>query len=233
MANRVIDYELRERLAILKLDDGKANVVSFDFIAQMHEALDRAEQEAQSLLLVGRPGRFSAGFDMNVMGGGPDEMIRLVSDGCKLLSRMLVYPRPIVAACTGHALAAGAMLLLCSDFRVGASGEFKIGLNEVAIGLKTPFFLVELAHFRLSKLHLQRALIQAEIYSPSTAVDAGFLDGVTEPEKLTDLAILHARRLAPLPNTAFAAAKTRANGDVARRMVERLADDVASLRASC
>ncbi len=195
----------------------------------MHECLDRAlEEEAGAVLLVGRPGRFSAGFDMNVMGGGPEEMTRLVSEGCKLLARMLTHPRPIVAACTGHALAAGAMLLLASDYRVGASVEAKIGLNEVAIGLTPPIFLVELATLRLSKRHLQRALIHAEIYSPSTAVDAGFLDCVTDTEKLIEVAKMHATRLAPLPTEAFSAAKLRAHGEVARRMVEGLATDFGS-----
>jgi len=228
MANRIVGYELSDGIGLCRIDDGKANVISFDFIAELHEALDRAEKEAGAVLLVGRPGRFSAGFDMNVMGGGPEQMSRLVAEGCKLFARFLTYPRPIVAACTGHALAAGAMLLLSSDFRIGASGAFKIGLNEVAIGLTPPFFLVALAQGRVAPPHLQRALVQAEIHTPDLAVSAGFLDSVVEPEALLDAARAHAARLAPLPSPVFGVAKQRMNEALARRVIQGLERDLAA-----
>lgn len=229
--SEVISYELKDRVAILRFDDGKANALSPAAIEQLNAAFDRAEKEAGSVLLVGREGRFSAGFDLRVMSSGPEPMRALVGSGCKLMARMLTFPRPIVAAATGHALAAGALLLLSSDYRIGADGEFKIGLNEVAIGLKPPLFIVELARLRLSRRHFGRSVTQAEIYTPDGACDAGFLDRLASPEELFGTALAEAERLAPLPSPPFAAGKVRAYGETARLMVDRLEEDMASFES--
>jgi enoyl-CoA hydratase len=104
-------------------------------------------------------------------------------------------------------VAAGALALLAADARIGSQGDFKIGLNEVAIGMTLPIFAVELARHRLSKRHFQRATTQAELYAPAAAVDAGFLDRVASPESLMDVAFAEAERLAQVRQPAFANTK--------------------------
>ncbi len=131
----LVQYDLREGVARLSLDDGKANAISHAMLDAVNGALDRAEKEAGAVLIAGRPGRFSAGFDLSVMRSGGAAVGELVGGGARLALRLYEFPSPVVAACTGHALAMGAILLLASDTRLGARGDFKLGLNEVAIGM--------------------------------------------------------------------------------------------------
>ncbi len=192
-----IHYSQQGAVAKLLFDDGKANAVSPAAIDELHAALDRAEKEAGAVALIGRPGRFSAGFDLASMRAGPAESRALVKAGALLLARMCEAPLPIVAGCTGHALAMGGLLLLASDSRIGAAGDFKLGLNEVAIRLTLPLFAVELARDRLSRRHLQRATAFAELYTPEAAVDAGYLDRVVAPAALEAETLAEAARTGP------------------------------------
>ncbi len=226
MPGETVRSELREGVAIVRIDDGKANALSHARIEALEDVLDRAEREAGSVLLVGRPGCFSGGFDLATMRGGPEAARGLVAAGAELFLRLFELPLAVVAACSGHALAAGAVLLLSSDLRLGARGEYKIGLNEVAIGLTLPIFGVELARARLSRRHFERAAIQAEIYAPEAAVDAGFLDRAVDPELLFDVALAEATRLARLPQPAFRDTKLRSHGEIAAGIRATLADDL-------
>jgi len=220
--SELVRYELRESVALLHFDDGKANALSADAIGALGQALDRAEKdEARALALFGRPGRFSAGFDLSVMRQGGSAVLDLVRSGAELGLRLYTFPCPVIAGCTGHALAMGALLLLCSDERIGTRGDFKIGLNEVAIGMTLPYFGVELAKARLSRRHLTRAVAEAEIYDPEAAVDAGWLDRVVGPEALSESVLALATRLATLD--------TRAHTETKRSLRD---DDVAAIRAS-
>ena len=118
--------------------------------------------------------------------------------------RVFSHPQPVVAACTGHAIAAGAFLLLASDTRIGINGNYKLGLNETAIGSPFPVFGHELAASRLSKRHLTPALVQSKLYDPDGAVDAGFLDEVVAPENLESRSLSIAKQLSTLPARAYA-----------------------------
>ena len=229
MPGPLVDYSLDDRVALLRLDDGKANALSHAAIGALQAALDRAEKEAGAVCLLGRAGRLCAGFDLAVMRSGPQAMRELVGAGAELCLRMAVHPLPIVIGCTGHALAAGALLLLSADTRIGARGDFKIGLNEVAIGMSLPIFAYELARERLSKRHLLRATAQAELYSPDAAVDAGFLDSVCEPQELAAAALAEARRLSALPQPAFARTKQALRGEMVASSRATLAEDMARL----
>src|SRR5262249_52732794 len=137
-------------------------------------------------------------------------------------------PRPVVAACTGHALAAGAILLLVADQRIGALGDFKIGLNEVAIGLTLPVFAVELARDRLSKRHFTAAATQAAIYDPDGAVDAGYLDRTEAADVLPEAAFAEASRLAELGN-AFGYTKKNERWRTVKYIEDTLDEDMSLL----
>jgi enoyl-CoA hydratase len=226
LADAAVRSEIREGVSVVTLDDGKANALSHAVIDAIERALDAAEKEAGSVLLVGRPGRFSGGFDLVTMRSGPQAVRGLVTAGAELFLRLFELPLPVVSACTGHALAAGAILLLASDARIGTRGDFKIGLNEVAIGMTLPIFGVELARARLSRRHFERAASQAEIYAPEAAVDAGFLDRAVEPDAVLATALAEARRLAGLPQPAFAHTKLRSHGEIVAGIRATLEDDM-------
>jgi enoyl-CoA hydratase len=229
MASDRLHYELRDNVAVLRMDDGKVNALSHDMIGALRAGFDRAEREAGAVLLTGREGRLSAGFDLATMGGGPESAGKLVLAGAELLLHIYEYPRPVIVACNGHALAAGAILLLVSDLRIGCTGSFKIGLNEVSIQMTLPVFGMEFARARLSKRHFTKAVTQAQIFDPETAVDAGFLDRTTAPQALFDSAFADAARLAGLPHPAFRNTKQRERSATIRLIRETLHDDIAAI----
>lgn len=199
--------EMRDGLAVVRMDDGKANAFSFAMLEALDAALDAAERDAKALVLLGRPERFSGGFDLGVMNAGGEATIRLVTAGGRLALRLYEFPLPVVIGCTGHALAMGAVALCAADLRIGAAGAYKIGLNEVAIGLTLPPFAIELARARLAPTHLQRATALAEVFDPTNAVAAGFLDRVVAPAEVEKTTFEAAAALAALPARAHAGTK--------------------------
>ena len=229
MTSDKVRYELKDTVAVITMDDGKVDALSHEVIEMLHECLDRAEHEAAAVLLVGRDRRLSGGFDLSVMASSPDAARKLITAGAELMLRLYTFPRPVIVACTGHALAAGAILLLVGDARIGATGDFKIGLNEVAIQMTLPIFAMELARDRLSKRHFSHAATQAKVFDPETAKDAGFLDATVAPEKLFAAALDEARRLAALPDPAFRNTKEHERAATVRFIRETLVADLARL----
>jgi enoyl-CoA hydratase len=157
MTSAPVSYTREGNVAIVQMDDGKANALSSEMIDSLLEALTRAEAEASAMVLAGRPDRFCAGFDLRVMMSSPDAAKDLLRRGSTLLMRLYGATIPLVIACTGHALAGGALVVLTGDHRVGATGAFKLGLNEVAIGMPVPVLAMELARDRLVPTELPRA----------------------------------------------------------------------------
>lgn len=220
MAEEPVQYALEGAVAVIRLDDGKANALSHTVLDALHAAFDRAEQDgAGAVAMVGRPGRFSAGFDLSVMSQGPDAVRDLVSKGARLAQRVFESPVPVVLGVTGHALAMGAVLCLAADERIGSDGAYKLGLNEVAIKMTLPEFALVLAADRLSRRHLSRATSGAEIYSPAAAVDAGYLDRVVADGEADAAASARAAELAEgLHGRAFAQTKRALRREAHARM---------------
>ena len=176
MESDALQIERRDAVTVLHVDDGKVNALSFDLIAAIKAAVEAADADdaVGAVVIHGREGKFSAGFDLGVMlAGDMAETVRLVADGGDLVRTLYGCGVPVVAACTGHALAAGALMLLGCDLRIGADVPAKIGLNEVAIKMVLPDWAMTIADARLSKRHLQRAIVNARVTAPADAVDAG------------------------------------------------------------
>jgi len=229
-----LKIERRDAVLVLHLDDGKANALSFELIVAIGDALRVAEADETvgAVVLHGREGRFSAGFDLGVMlGDDLDATIRLVADGGQLVHDLYASTVPIVAACTGHALAAGALILLGCDVRIGADIDAKVGLNEVAIKMVLPDWAFTIAGDRLSKRHLQRAVATARITTPRDAVDVGYLDEVVPADELFERAVAVASELAStLDASAYARTVTKLRGDVLATMAAQVAADRATVR---
>jgi enoyl-CoA hydratase len=208
--NDLVSYQLEDGIATLTLDNGKVNAVSPDVIAAFHTALDRAEADHAIVLITGTPGILSGGYDLKVMTASPQDAIDLVAAGSGLARRMLSHPFPIVVACTGHAVAKGAFILLSADYRVGVDGPFRIGLNEVQIGMTMHHVGIELARDRLRKSYFNRSVINAEMFEPQEAMRAGFLDAVVAPDELMPAARAMAEQMKKLNMTAHANTKVKA-----------------------
>ena len=229
MATDAVSTERRDGgVLICHVDDGKANALSMEIIAAITAAIEEAEADAAvtSLVLHGREGKFSAGFDLTVMRSGDvAAMSELVASGGELVARLYGASVPVVAASTGHALAAGALLLLACDVRVGADVDCKIGLNEVAIGMVLPDWAFTIARARLSNRHLQRSVANARVTGASDAADVGFLDEVVSLDSLLDTAVARAAELAALDPKAYRDTVRKLRGNTLDEMTAQIADD--------
>jgi enoyl-CoA hydratase len=204
-------YELDGGIATITMDDGKVNALSPSMLRAIHAAFDQAEQDGAVVVLTGREAFFSAGFDLEVFAGGEaDRVVEMLRLGATLAERILAFPRPVLTACNGHAVAAGSFLLLAADLRIGTEGPFRIGLNEVKLGLTVPWFAIELARQRLQPAAFSRAVINANMYGPADAASAGFLDRVVGASELRAASLEDAAQLAELNAAAHIATKLRA-----------------------
>ena len=225
-----VTTERRDAVLVVSLDDGKANAITHAMIEQLGAALDEAEADGdiRAVAINGRDGRFSAGFDLSVMQAGPNEARELLGAGGQLGLRIYTFPKPVVLGCTGHALAMGSILLMVADARIGAAGPFKIGLNEIAIGMPVPRFAVEVARDRLAKHAFVPSVLHAQVHDPDGARDAGFLDQVLPPEEVPEAAIAHAAHLAAtLSLGAFTLTRTFVRGELGEQLATGMARDMA------
>jgi enoyl-CoA hydratase len=199
--------------------------MSPDHIAAIDSALDKAEKDNAVVMLVGQPGIFSAGFDLKVFQADAKAGVEMVKAGSTLCRRMLAFPTPIIGVCTGHSLAQGCFTLMACDFRIGVDGSFNLGLNEVQIGMTMHQFGIELPRARLNHSSFQRAVNTAQIFSPSEAVTAGFLDKVVPAEELMEAAITEAKRLAGLDLAAHHATKLKMSAELLKTLDNAIEKD--------
>ena len=225
----MITYTLSEQgIAHINLDDGKANALGPAMISNFLEALERADSEAKAVCVSGRPGRFCAGFDLKIMTKSPADAVALLTQGKDLFLKLYSMKVPVIIACTGHAVAGGALLLLCADARIGIEGEFKIGLNEVPIGMTMPKIGVELARDRLDPRKLTESVLLGKLYSPLEGRDVGYLDAVVPPEYLQKAVDSTCVQLAQLSSSAHHGTKMRMRRPTIDLIERTFAEDVAT-----
>jgi enoyl-CoA hydratase len=218
-------YALDDGIATITLDDGKVNALSTAMLRSIGEQLDRAEADGAVVVLTGRETTLSAGFYLRTE---PDGWPEMLAAGARLAERLLSFPRPTVVACNGNAIAMGAFVLLSADVRVGARGAFRIGLNEVAIGLTLPWFAIALARHRLARPYDDRCSVTGVILGPDEARAAGFLDRLVDPGELQDAARALATELTGIDAAAHAATKLR----VRERALAGVRDGITRLSGS-
>ena len=220
-AQNPLGVEQQGRVLVATMDDGRANAMTLTMTGALRAVIREAENDPGigAVVIAGREGRFSGGFDLSVMNGGDQNAIReMIAGGRDLVAAAYGSSVPVVAACTGHAIACGAFVLLGCDDRVGPDADVKIGLNEVAIGMVLPNWGVAIAVERLSRRHLQASVAHATLYNGKGAVEAGFLDAVVAPEAVITTAIERATRLAELDSAAYAGTVRALRGPVLARM---------------
>jgi len=225
MSTSPVSYRLADSIAHITMDDGKANVMNERMQQAINAALDRAEADKAVVLLAGRGGFFSGGYDVAMFKRSREEVVRTVRAGGELATRLLSFPYPVVAACTGHAIAQGGFLLLGADVRIGARGAFKFGLNEVVIGLTIPHYGVEIARLRLTPPGFNYSCVTGAVYGPESAERFGFLDRLVAPEDVLRVAQEEALALTRVDMTAHAQTKARVRGTTLKLMREGLVQD--------
>ena len=221
----LLTHENIEDISLVRLDDGKANAMGPGMISEINRALDEVERESKAVLITGRPGLLSGGFDLKVIRSGDIAAVQSMANaGAKLLLRIYGFPKPVVIATAGHGVALGAFLLLAADYRLGVHGEYRIGLNEVGIGMTLPPFALMLAKSRLATHHITNAAINANMYDPESAKTVGFLDEVTSTDELMARSIEKTQELAKLDPAAFGQTKMDFRGSDIENIMKNLED---------
>ena len=219
----LLTHEKLEEISIITLDDGKANAMGPSMIEALNNALDKAQESSRAVLIIGRPGLLSGGFDLSIIKSGDNNAIQaMVNAGARLLMRIYGFSIPVVMATTGHGVALGGFLLLAADYRFGVEGDYKIGLNEVALGMTLPPFAQMLAKSRIPPQYLTNTVINAHIYDPESAQQVGFLDEVTPVESLLQTSINKTKELALLDPSAFKRTKQDFRKDDITRILSNL-----------
>lgn len=204
----MVSCKHEDDLAYIRMEDGKANAMNMAFLEKLGEAFENAKSAKAVVLSSGQGAFFSGGLDLKTLPGlSQPDFLATVNRFEQVMRSILEFPLPVVAHVQGHALAGGAVLLLCCDYAVGAMGEYKVGLNETAIGIPLPEFVLELGKLKLLPNHWMRALVHGEAYYPLDAGEAGYLDEVLNPDEAFSRAREKARQLAKVPADAYLTTK--------------------------
>ena len=208
--SELVRYEYKDGIAVITMDDGKRNALPPAMFKGIYSALRQAEKDRAIVILTGREGVFSAGFDLKVMKAGNADTLRMLRAGYSLTARMLEFTYPIVAACNGHCFAMGVFMMLSTDYIIGSEGPFQIAANEVALGLTMPRVACTVMQQRLTPAAYQRTVVLSEHFTPDAAMTAGFFDELVPPDQL----LARARTLA----AQFGKLDMRAHADTKRRI---------------
>ena len=222
----LVTLKINENVAEITMDDGKANVLSHSMFDQLNEAFDAAEKEKAIVILKGRDGLFSGGFDLKELSKGSKEALELTSRGSRFARRILSFSTPVIGLSTGHCIAMGAFLMLACDYRVGVQGKFKIGLNETLIGMTMHDFGIELARYRIPLNYFSRSVINAELYTPSDAIEAGFYDAVIKVESMETNISEITQNFKNLNMSAFVGTKIKSRRSLLKTLDECIENDM-------
>jgi len=223
---KLAKYEFSDGIATITLQNGKANALSSQMFVDLNAAFDAAENDGAVVILTSDIRMLSGGFDLKELGQGVEAIKKLVVTGSRFTQRMLNFPLPIIVAVPGHCIAKAAFITLCADYAVGVEGNFKIGLNETAIGMTMHNVGIELARNGLNNRYFHRSAFNAEIFGPVEAVTAGFLDLIVQEENLKDTAATIAKQFSQLDLTAFGITKQRANRHIVTYLDECIEQDL-------
>ncbi len=212
--NNPVSYRREDPIATITLDDGKVNALGPAMQQAIGDALDQADRDdVGAVVIAGNQRVLSGGFDLKVLTGGDIQAgIDMLRGGFELAHRLLSYPKPVVIACTGHAIAMGSFLLCCGDHRVAAPA-YNIQANEVAIGMTLPYAALAIMKLRLTPSAYQQAVGLAKVYFGEAALAAGWVDEIVLPDVVLERAEEAAREFTGLHQRAHAASKLRARAE--------------------
>lgn len=229
MGHPHVQVERIEAVCLIKVDDERANAFSTALVQTLSEEIAMAEvdEEIGAVVIAGNQKAFFAGFDLGIIRTGDrKKIVEMTSAGGSLIRQAYGSKIPVVAACTGHAVAAGALMLLGCDYRVGTDALVKIGLNEVAIGLMLPKWALAIANERIATRYLQVAVVNAKLMTSDIAVDAGFLDEVVAAGKVVERAVEVAQGFAmDLDSKSYEMTVKAMRGSVLNEMDSGIASD--------
>lgn len=199
-------------VAIVALRRGKANALDVDFCKALKKEFRRlAKSDAKAVVLTSEGGIFSAGVDLpRAAAGGRKYLRALVVALDEMYEEIFFFPKPVIAAINGHAIAGGCVLACCADYRLLAQDAGRMGVTELRVGVPFPPFAFEVLRATTSPLHFPKFTASGETFDTQGALQNGFADEAVPADRLMSRAVEQAERLAAIRPEAFAVNKLHA-----------------------
>jgi enoyl-CoA hydratase len=226
-----VAYSIENKRANITMDDGKANAMDFDYFEEMNSALTEIESsESRVLIIKGRQGFFSGGLDLKLISTlTPNDIDKLAETFARTMLRVFLYPIPTVAICTGHAIAGGAMLAFACDRRHVINGNYRIQVNEIAIGIPLPSWMLLIGKSAIPPGFQTEALLHAKTYTPKEACDAGIFHGLIDNGEDIHVAVKSdIEALMNLNKPAYSISKKRLRGKETEEVLAMLKEELPS-----
>ena len=223
MADSIATLSKENDISIIKLDDGKANAFSYDMLSQVNELLTKVPRDSGALVITGREGLFSGGFDLKTLATGDMEKItKMVQLGYRLLLELFAFDRPIVAAVSGHSIALGLFVTCSADYRIAIDGKYVCQANEVRNNMDIPTQIMEIIKARVNKKYFYSAVYHSDAYSVQESIEVGYIDEVVSEDQFMQRVMEKAKELATLPHPFYANTKKTAQDDVRQKIADAI-----------
>jgi len=223
MPDSIATLSKENDISIIKLDDGKANAFSYDMLSQVNELLTKVPRDSGALVITGREGLFSGGFDLKTLATGDMEKItKMVQSGYRLLLELFSFDRPIVAAVSGHSIALGLFVTCSADYRIAIDGKYVCQANEVRNNMDIPTQIMEIIRARVNKKYFYSAVYHSDAYSVQDSIEVGYIDEVVSEDQFMKRVMEKAKELATLPHPFYANTKKTAQDDVRRKIADAI-----------
>ena len=223
MADSIATLSKENDISIIKLDDGKANAFSYDMLSQVNDLLKKVPRDSGALVITGREGLFSGGFDLKTLATGDMEKItKMVQLGYRLLLELFSFDRPIVAAVSGHSIALGLFVTCSADYRIAIDGKYVCQANEVRNNMDIPTQIMEIIRARVNKKYFYSAVYHSDAYSVQDSIEVGYIDEVVSEDQFMKRVMEKAKELATLPHPFYANTKKTAQDDVRQKIADAI-----------
>ncbi len=230
----MIELTRTDNLLTIRLAHGKASALDIELMDGLALAVAEAnESDAAAVILTGTGSIFSAGVDLyRLTEGGRDYCERFVPALSRFVLELFTFPKPLVVAVNGHAIAGGCIMTLCGDYRLMAAGNGRIGMPELLVGVPFPAAILEIVRFCVPPNHLQSLVYSGRTVQPDDALRLGFVDEIVAPDALLARAEEQARQLAALNPKIFQQTKRQLRDQAvsrAKHYANEFDDDVRAL----
>ena len=223
MSSEIATLSQENNVSIIKLDDGKANAFSYEMLTRFNELLAEVPRDSGALIITGRDGLFSGGFDLKTLATGDMEKIqKMVTLGYKTLLDLYGFDRPIIAAVSGHSIALGLFVTCCADYRIAIDGQYICQANEVRNNMDIPIQIMEILKARVNKNYFYPAVYHSDAYSMKDSIAVGFIDEVVAEDKFMERVMEKAVELSTLPHPFYIKNKHFAQEDVMQKIADAI-----------
>tara|TARA_B100000945_G_scaffold135909_1_gene108480 strand:+ start:1556 stop:2260 length:705 start_codon:yes stop_codon:yes gene_type:complete len=206
-------------ISVIKLDDGKANAFSYEMLIQINNLLEKVSRDSGALVITGREGLFSGGFDLKTFATGDMEKVsKMVQLGYRLLLELFSFERPVIAAVSGHSIALGLFIACSADYRIAIDGEYVCQANEVRNNMDIPTPIMEILKARVNKNYFYPAVLHSDPFSVQDSIAVGYIDEVVAEQDFMNRVIEKATELASLPHPFYANTKKSAQEDIRQKI---------------